>query len=127
MERFNRLDFDAAMGDLDPEVELHEWPTAPGARTYKGHDGVRRALDSWFEAWDWMRVEIEDIQEAGDVLLVTLHQRAKGKGSAVEVEITSFNVYELSHGKVIRIQLFTDRDAALDAAGLTRNLEEQKR
>jgi ketosteroid isomerase-like protein len=118
-DAFNRRDLDSAVEELDPEVELHEWPAAPGARTYRGHDGVRMALDSWFEAWEWMQVEIEDIVETGDRALVTLHQRAKGKGSAVEVEIRSFNVYTFRVGNVIRIQLFTEPEPALEAAGMS--------
>jgi ketosteroid isomerase-like protein len=125
-EAFNRRDFDAAIDALDAEVELHEWPTAPGARTYHGHDGVRRALDTWFEAWEWMQVEIEDIVEAGDRALVTLHQRAEGRGSAVEVEIRTFNVYTFRDGKIARIELFTEREPALEAAGLTASLGEEK-
>jgi ketosteroid isomerase-like protein len=126
-DAFNRRDFDSVIETLDPDVELHEWPAAPGARTYRGPDGIRKALDSWFEAWEWMQVEIEDLVEADDRVLLTAHQRAKGRGSAVEVEIDSYNVYTFRDGKVIRIQLFTDRDPALEAAGFTKNQQEERR
>jgi ketosteroid isomerase-like protein len=104
---------------LDPDVELHEWPEAPGARSYRGRDEVRQAIENWFDAWEWMKVDVEDIVEAGERALVTLHQRAKGKGSAVEVEIRTVNVYTFGDGKLIRIQLFTEREAALEAFGPT--------
>ena len=125
-ELFNRRDFGAAIEALDPEVELSEWPTAPGARTYHGHDGVRQALETWFEAWEWMRVEVEDVVEAGDRALVTLHQRAKGRGSEVEVEIRTFNVYTFRDGKITHIELFTEPDPALEAAGLATGRGEEK-
>jgi ketosteroid isomerase-like protein len=125
-DAFNRGDFDATLAALAPEVELHEWPTAPGARSYHGHDGARQALDSWFEAWEWMQVEILDIVEADDRVLVTANQRAKGKGSEIQVEIKSFNVYTFRDGKVIRIELFTEKGPALEAAGLTPSLEEEE-
>ncbi len=118
-DAFNRLDLDLVVSQLDPEVELHEWPTAPGAQTYHGHGGVRQALSSWFESWQWMQIEILDIVEVDDRSLVTAHQRAKGKGSQVEVEIRSFMVYTFKAGKVVRIQLFTEREPALRAAGLS--------
>jgi ketosteroid isomerase-like protein len=130
VEAFNRRDVDSLAGHYDPDVELHEWPTAPGAASYRGVDGVRSALDSWFEVWDWMRVEIVDLVDLGDRVLVTLDQRAKGKGSEVEVEIRSFNVYSFRDGKVIRMELFTEREPALAAAGLTDEVstpEEEKR
>jgi hypothetical protein len=71
VDAFNRLDLDAVVGDIDPEAELHEWPEAPGARSYRGAEGVRAAIDAWFETWEWMRVEIEDIFDAGDHVVVT--------------------------------------------------------
>lgn len=123
-EAFNRRDVDYMTSQLDPDVELHEWPTAPGAGSYRGREGVRSALDSWFEAWAWMQVEVVDVVEVGERVMVTLHQRAKGKGSEVEVEIDSFNVYTVRDGKVTRIELFTEREPALAAAGLTENRRE---
>jgi hypothetical protein len=95
-EAFNRLEVDSVLHELDEQVELHEWPAAPGARAYRGHDG----------------------DSAGD--------RAKGRGSSVEVDLRSFNVYTFRDRSVIRIQLFTERDEALAAAGLPANFEEER-
>ena len=114
-DAFNRRDFDALTDEVDPEIQLHEWPAAPGAQSYSGPDGLRHAIDHWFESWEWMRVEIEDLEERDDRVLVTLHQRAQGKGSEAEVEIRSWNVYSFEHGRLTDIALFTDRDDALEA------------
>ena len=127
VDAFNRLDVDSLADEYHPDVELYEWPTAPGARTYHGLDGVRAALDSWFEVWEWMQVEIEDIIETGDRVLVITLQRAKGRGSEIEVESRTFNVYTFLDGKVRRMQLFTEREPALEAAGLAPHYEEEKR
>jgi ketosteroid isomerase-like protein len=127
IDAFNRRDLDALIAGAEPDVELHEWPNAPGAETHHGPDGLRKAFDNWFEIWEWMHLEIEDITEAGDRVLFTLHQRAKGRGSEIEVSITSFNVYSFRYGKVSRIQLFTEREPALEAAGLAPNYQEEKR
>jgi ketosteroid isomerase-like protein len=118
VDAFNRADFDAALRDVDPDIELDEWPVAPGAQSYRGHEGVRRALDTWFESWEWMRVEVEGIVEVDDRLLLTLHQRARGRESAVEVEIQTFNVYTFRDRRIVRMQLFTERAPALEAAGM---------
>ena len=125
-EAFNRLDFDSVIAELDPQVELREWPAAADSQTYRGRDGVRAALDKWLEAWEWMRVEILDMVEVDERVLLTAHQRAKGRGSMIEVEITSFNVYTFRDGKLTLIELFTERDPALEAAGLAPSLEEEK-
>jgi hypothetical protein len=127
VEAFGRLGVDEALSYVHPEVELCEWPSAPGARTYHGHEGVRQAVDTWFESWEWMRSDIEEAFEFDERVVVTLQQRAKGKGSEIEVEIKSFNVFTVRDSKVIGIKLFTERNAAMEAAGLALNHEEEKR
>jgi ketosteroid isomerase-like protein len=118
VDAFNRRELAAVIGDLDPDVELHEWPEAPEARTYRGADGVQEAIDGWFETWSWMHVEIVDVFATGNHVFVTLHQRAEGRGSEAQVELTSHNVYTFRDGKVVRVELFTEREPALAAAGL---------
>jgi ketosteroid isomerase-like protein len=127
VDAFNRLDVDALVAGLDPDIELHEWPEGVGSRSYRGPDGVREALGVWFEAWEWMQVEITDVQEAEDRSLVTLHQRARGRASEVEVEIDSYNVYRFADGRVTSIELFTDRAAAADAFDKPKERTRQQR
>jgi ketosteroid isomerase-like protein len=127
VEEFNRGDFDSVIANADPAVELSEWPEAPGAQTYHGPDGVRQAFEKWFETWEWMNLDIVELTDAGDHVLVSLNHRARGSGSGIEVEITSHNVYSFRDGKVVRVQLFIDREPALEAAGLTAHNQEEKR
>jgi ketosteroid isomerase-like protein len=127
VDAFNRRDMDAIVDNLHAEVELHEWPDAPGTQSYRGPEGVQQALDNWFDVWEWMQVTIEDVVEEGDRVLISFHHRAKGKGSEVEVETDSHNVYTLDGGKVTRMELFIDREQALAAFRPTANLEEEKR
>ncbi len=126
-DAFNRLDIDAALAACDPAIELHSWSEGPDRQTYRGHGGMRAALDTWLESWEWMRVEITGIVEAGDRVVATLHQRAAGRGSGIEVEITSFSVHTFRDRTVVRIELFTDRELALRAAGLAPDYQEEKR
>jgi ketosteroid isomerase-like protein len=124
---FNRLDMEGARMDVRPDVRLDEWPTGPDPRSYRGVEGMQQALDTWFEAWEWLTVEITEIQETGHAVFVAQYQRAKGRGSEVEVEITSYAVYTFRDGLIDRIQLFTEREPALAAAGLTPEKEEERR
>jgi ketosteroid isomerase-like protein len=88
---------------------------------------VRAAIASWFETWEWMHVEIEELREVGDHVLFVLHQRAKGSSSGIEVETKSWNVYSFREGKLARIQLFLEPAQALEAAGLATDYEEERR
>jgi ketosteroid isomerase-like protein len=117
VEAFQRDELGSLIDTLHPAVEVNEWPEGPEARTYHGHDGVREAIAVWSESWERMDVTVKDLSEVGERVMVTLHQRFKGKGSEVEVAMTSTNVFTLRDLKIVRVQLFTDRQSALAAAG----------
>jgi ketosteroid isomerase-like protein len=114
-DAFNRRDTEEILRDLDSDAELAEWPDAPGARTFHGPEGMRRAFEGWFETWEWMHVDVEEVEEAGDRVMATVFQRARGSASGAEVTIRAWNVYEFRGGKVWRLLLFTDRKSATEA------------
>jgi ketosteroid isomerase-like protein len=118
MDAYAAGDTDTLFALCDPDVELVEWPDTPDSRTFHGYDGALEAFRSWGEAWEWLRSDIEEIVEVGERVLVRCHTRAKGKGSTVEVESGTYNVFTIKEGRVARIQFFTQKDPALRAAGL---------
>jgi ketosteroid isomerase-like protein len=123
MERFEAGDFEGQLELIDPDVVLVEWPEAPDTKTAHGHAGVRQINESWFEAWEWIRTEVDEFVESGDRVLARGRTSGKGKGSEVEVEIDSFNVYTLRRGKVTRMEFFTKEEPAREAAGLSEKEE----
>jgi len=50
--------------------------------------------------------------------VVVHHERGRGRGSGVEVDNRSANVFDVSCGKIVRRRPFPDRSQALDAVGL---------
>jgi ketosteroid isomerase-like protein len=121
VEAYNAGDVNCVLADIDPDVELHEWPDGPDARIYHGPDGVRQALATWSESWDRMHVDITELVEAGDIVVMTIDQRSRGRSSAIEVGLVSGNVYSFRGGKVFKIELFTNPAEAWKAAGLQRD------
>ena len=72
--------------------------------------GLCRRTESWSEAWEWLRNEVEEIVEAGDRVLVCGRTVGKGKGSTIEVSVGAFNVYTVQGRK-------GDADRVLHRAG----------
>ncbi len=70
------------------------------------------------EAWHERRLDAEELIDAGDCVVVLLHEFRRGKGSGVETETDTAMVYEVRDGRVVRIQGYMDRDEALEAAGV---------
>jgi ketosteroid isomerase-like protein len=75
---------------------------------------LRRWLDSW-EAW---RVEAEEYISAGEFVVVLCRYTGRGKGSGVDVDVQGAHVWKMRHGKVVRLEIFSNREKALEAAGL---------
>ena len=91
-------------------------------RTYTGPNGVREGWFDFLSAWDDFRVEgIDFIEGARDETWVVLcHLSGRGKESNVPIEASTANVIVMRDGKIVRFELFWDRDEAVAAGGLPR-------
>ena len=85
---------------------------------YHGHDGVRQYWRENLSAFGAIDFEVEELIDAGDQVLAVIREREVGRASGVPVETTHLAVYTLRGSKVIQMQVFDDRQQALEAAGL---------
>ena len=111
--------WEEAMRQLAPDIELHG--TVGGlteGSVWRGPEQVRDFFEQDSEAWHERRLDTEQFIDAGDCVVVLLHEFRRGKGSGVEMETDTAMVYEVRDGRVVRIQGYMDRDEALEAAGL---------
>jgi ketosteroid isomerase-like protein len=103
---------------FDPQVEFVQAGIEP--RTYHGPEGVTEGWYDWLRAWADFRVEATEIipGKEPESYLVLCHLTGRGKESGVPTESETANILWLRDGKIVRMELFWDRDAALEAAGL---------
>lgn len=94
-------------------------PGFPDAGAYLGPAEIRRYMLGFLEDWNQAAIEAEEFLEAGDSVVVAVHQRAAGKGSGIPVNMRYFQVWTFRGGTVIRIESIRDRLDALRAAGLS--------
>jgi uncharacterized protein len=78
-------------------------------------------LQSWLGEWDRWRVEAEEYVELGDHVVVLASYHGRGKASGVEVHQQGAHVFELRDGKVVRLEIFADRDKAIESVGMARS------
>jgi ketosteroid isomerase-like protein len=106
---------------VDPEVEFHG--TVGGLQEGEiahGQSEIDQTFESEdLEAWEERRLEAEEFIDAGDAVVVLLHEYRRGKGSGIELETETAVVVAVSQGRVVRIQGYMDREAALEAVGLS--------
>jgi ketosteroid isomerase-like protein len=111
--------WEEAMRQLARDAELHG--TVGGLTeggVWRGPEQIRDFFEQDGEAWDERRLEAEQFIDAGDCVVVPLHEFRRGKGSGVEMETDTAMVYEVRDGRVVRVQGYMDRGQALEAAGL---------
>ena len=108
------VDVDEALTYADPAIvwnTIEELPT-------QGHDEVRASLAHWKAEWDDYKVMPEEFVDMGDRVVVTVRLRGRGRGSGVEIDARFYDVYTVRDGKIVRMDQFTERSQAIQAAGL---------
>ena len=91
--------------------------TAAGRRV--GPEGFLRATEEVQEAFDDYSIEAEEFIDAGEAVVVRVRISGRGRASAAMLETRLAHVWVLRDGKVIRGEVYPDRDEALEAAGLS--------
>ena len=110
-------DLQALLGLLDDHVEWDYVGAFPEAVTYHGPDEVREFLRQWSGAFEDFGVEAEDAIDAGDSVVVLLHQWGRGKETGAEVESRTWQVFDFRDGKIVHCRGYATKDEALKAAG----------
>jgi ketosteroid isomerase-like protein len=119
-ETINRDDWEAARELVDPDIEWTTDPRVPNAGTYRGVDAVRRFMTDQRAGFEEFVAEPERFFElSDDRVLVFTKTTLRPRGSSASFEIEIAHIVWMRDGKVTRAQAFAERDAALEAAGLS--------
>ena len=84
--------------------------------TYRGPEGIRRYFESFYEAMDEVSFEPEKFVAVGELVVVKLVLRARGRTTGIETEQSSAGVWELRDGLTVRLEVFGTWEEALAAA-----------
>jgi ketosteroid isomerase-like protein len=83
------------------------------AGVYRGHEGFRRMMDDWRDAWVEFRVEAEEPFLAGDAIVVPVRHAGRGRGSGIEISLDVFHVAHFRDNRVASWRLCGSREEAL--------------
>jgi ketosteroid isomerase-like protein len=103
------------LADSDFEMDLTERVLNPA--TYHGAEGLLRFLDEIDELWASMDIDVERVIECGDEVLAVLMVTLTGRGSGVEMKSRIAQRWTLRDGKLVRMKLYGDADAAVAEFG----------
>lgn len=108
---------DQMLDFIHPEFEGIAPPgMAVEPQTYRGHDGIRRWFDSFYEIMDEVRFEPTEYIDIGDGRVVVPSALvARGRGTGIEASQDIVAVLTVRDGKVAVMTVYADKEAALDA------------
>ena len=112
---FANGDLTALAEFLDPDVE---WKAVEDPEPRQGFDGVLKSLAGWFEVWDEVHVELEELIDAGANVVAVVNERGRHAGSQSEVNERFFQIWTVSDGKIVAFHEYGTRHDAFEAAGL---------
>jgi ketosteroid isomerase-like protein len=98
----------------DADVELDARGTdlgqLVGGDVYRGHEGVRHFFRRYYEAWEHVDYEIEELLDAGEHVVAVVNNRCRGRGSGITLEWQAPSMWTIRGGKIIRLVFFMSRD-----------------
>jgi ketosteroid isomerase-like protein len=120
VDAFNSGDIDGilALTHADFEVEVPpELSAEPDV--YRGHAGMRRYWESFHDALDDVRFQVEGFWEADGAVVVAMRVTAKGRRTAIAIEQRNGGVWRTSEGKALQANIFASLADALDSVELS--------
>jgi ketosteroid isomerase-like protein len=117
-EAFTRGDWDSVVASAHADIELKtaDRVTSPG--TYHGVDELRRFFEDMFEPFEEVVAEPQRFFDRGDRIAVLVRVRARPTGSNAVIENLVGHVWTIRDGKAIRLEIFPQREKALEAIGM---------
>ena len=103
---------------LHPEVEFHTSANAPEAGVYRGRAAVIEYHERFFENFESIRIELEELLPVGDRVVIVTHQHTVPTSSEAEIVQRVVDVWTLRDGLLAERKPFATRAEALEAAGV---------
>jgi ketosteroid isomerase-like protein len=117
-EALSEGDVEGLLPFIHPEFEVTTSPDlAAEPDTYRGHDGVRRYFDSFYDAMDEVRFEPRGFRDVGGRVIVPTTLCARGRTTGIETQQELVMVWSLREGQAIRVETYGTLNEALDATG----------
>jgi ketosteroid isomerase-like protein len=105
---------------LDRDYEVDARDVSPEFSWPRGFEAAEDALRDYWQMFEDFHVEVEAVIHADEERVVTaVRDGGRMRGSDSEIWNHFFHVWTLRKGKIVRLSIHTDKNRAIDAAGLS--------
>ena len=113
---WNANDWPALEAAYDPEVVVDPPEGWPEWEVAHGWEAVRSQFERLKEAWQDERVQVDEVEEVGDMVLAQFRWVAQGKASGVDVANAMWGLFTVRDARIVRLKYFLNRSNAVAAA-----------
>jgi ketosteroid isomerase-like protein len=113
----NERDVDGYLSLCTPDVEMVS-PVASLEGIDRGAKGIRHYFSNLDESTDNFRIELERVEAVGGDRVLAFTRLSGASEGGIPIAAGAASLYDLAEGKIRRVQVFLDRQEALEAAGL---------
>ncbi len=118
-EAVNRGENDLAFSYCHPEIEFHTYTLSPEAGMYRGKEAVRQYNEHLWAQFESLRIEVQELVDAGDRVVVVSTQHAIPKGGGQQaIQVHMAEVWTVRDGLLAERHSYSTKGEALEAAGL---------
>ena len=115
-------DVDGWLKTIDPDVgwdiSMHPLPDVPNCG--QGRDALATdMLAVYMSGWTNYSVELKEMVDAGDHVVLVLHETAKMRDSGVPLDRDLVHVWTVRDGRATFLRVFRTKVEALEAVGLS--------
>jgi ketosteroid isomerase-like protein len=111
-EALNVGDLETLVSLCDPAVRLDMSDRVLNPAVYDGHEGIRRFYAEVMEVWESFTWDPTALSEIGELVVVEIHSRGKGRASGLALDRHAAMVWRVGEEKVLSITFFRDPERA---------------
>jgi ketosteroid isomerase-like protein len=116
---FNRGERESLFAAAHPDFEFKTADRFTNPGTYRGVETLMSFFDDLFAPFEQVTAEPTKLVDRGDRIAVLLHVRLKPHGSDAVLENRIGHLWTFRDGKVLRLEIFPEREKALEAIGMS--------
>ena len=116
---FNSGDWDSLFAYAHPDIELKPADRAMTSEVIRGSDAIKEFFQELFMPFETVVVKPQRFFEEGDRIAVILQTQFRPHGSTAMVENRVGHLWTTRDGKFVRLEVFPERERALEALGMS--------